>query len=324
MLYFLIAILIVLFWVAKKRYLKDGLSPAVVQKNSLDDGQDLKCIEKHVLQDRKVEGLKAGNEKFIHWADKKQKTSHAILYLHGLGASPQEISPVTEQLSSQLGVNAYFARFAGHGLTNGSAMSGCSAEDWLQDAWDAWQVAAVLGEKIIVVATSTGATIAEWLIAQDDVKKSVAGIVYMSPNFGIVSPISPILSWPFSSSWLPFILGEKHTAQPDNNLQEQYWTQSYPVGVLREMQRLIDWVVQNNNNSSEELMVIYSRKDRVVSAAKTRRYLRGRKCNINWLQLSGLENSNHHVLAGDAVMPKNNEYVIRAVLEYLSQRIEPT
>jgi len=88
----------------------------------------------------------------------------SLVYLHGFSASRQEASPLVESLGAQLGADAFFTRIAGHGRSD-AAMGEPTLSDWVASGLEAVAVGARLGERTILVGTSTGATLALWLSA---------------------------------------------------------------------------------------------------------------------------------------------------------------
>tara|TARA_B100000780_G_C20939223_1_gene374573 strand:+ start:103 stop:537 length:435 start_codon:yes stop_codon:yes gene_type:complete len=49
--------------------------------------------------------LEPGAESAVTWAEEAKPTELCVVYLHGWGASPPELSPVPEQLAAALGAN---------------------------------------------------------------------------------------------------------------------------------------------------------------------------------------------------------------------------
>ncbi|MEM9270351.1 MAG: alpha/beta hydrolase, partial [Pseudomonadota bacterium] len=124
-----------------------------------------------------VANMRPGTEKRILWAEKGAKTPYSVVYLHGFSASALEISPVPERVAEALGANLFFTRFTGHGR-DGPAMAEGSLPEWRRDAAEALEIGARLGERVLVIATSTGAPLLTLEMGEAD----VAGVVLVSPN----------------------------------------------------------------------------------------------------------------------------------------------
>jgi pimeloyl-ACP methyl ester carboxylesterase len=107
-----------------------------------------------------------GAEKSIVWAGaKRAKTPFAIVYLHGFSATRQETFPLCDLVAARLGANLHYTRLTGHGR-GGRALAEATVSDWLNDAAEAFAIGERLGDKVIVIGTSTGGTLATWLALQ--------------------------------------------------------------------------------------------------------------------------------------------------------------
>lgn len=120
----------------------------------------------------------------IEWADAPDaQTEIAIVYLHGFSASPREIAPVPQHVAKALGANLFLARLTGHGQ-DGAALATASAEDWWRDTAEALAVGQRLGRRVVVIGTSTGATLAAEAARDPVLGQGIAGVVMISGNFG--------------------------------------------------------------------------------------------------------------------------------------------
>lgn len=125
--------------------------------------------------------LKAGNQPRTVWLHEASvSTKYVLLYLHGFTASPGEVGDIPEQMARSLGANLYVHRWPGHGMCDQNAMRGLTVETLRRSAQDALNIARGLGDSVVVVGTSLGATLGLWLAstrAQD-----VAAVVAWSPG----------------------------------------------------------------------------------------------------------------------------------------------
>ena len=131
--------------------------------------------------------LRPGVEKTIIWADSsKAKTPIALVYLHGFSATRQETRPLCDTLAARLGANLFYTRLRGHGRSD-DAMAEASANDWLNDSYEALAIGRRLGERVVLVGTSTGATPAAWLATPPAVRGQAdppAWSMYLKPPSG--------------------------------------------------------------------------------------------------------------------------------------------
>jgi pimeloyl-ACP methyl ester carboxylesterase len=111
--------------------------------------------------------IKPGNEAKILWANDSlhQKTEYAIVYLHGFSASHEEGNPVHRNISKFFGSNLYLARLSQHGIDTSEQLLNLTAENYWETAKQALSIGKQLGDKVILMGTSTGATQAIQLAA---------------------------------------------------------------------------------------------------------------------------------------------------------------
>ncbi|MGB7319731.1 MAG: alpha/beta fold hydrolase, partial [Planktotalea sp.] len=180
-----------------------------------------------------------GTQKRVIWAGAPEtKTPVSVLYVHGYSATSEEIRPVPDRLAAALGANLVFTRLSGHGRT-GEAMAEPTAADWMRDTLEALAIARAVGERVIVVSTSTGGTLVAAAALREDAMENVAGAIFVSPNFAINSPAAVILTWPGVRWWGPLVAGAQRSFETLNEGHEKYWTNSYPTVALMPMAALV-------------------------------------------------------------------------------------
>lgn len=265
--------------------------------------------------------LRAGTEKTIRWAGEPgQRTRLALVYLHGWSATRREISPVVEDAAAELGANAFFTRLRGHGL-DGAAMADAVARDWLEDTREAMAVGRLLGQKVLVVGTSTGGTLATWLALTDEAPDAV---VLVAPNFGPRAAGSRFLTWPWLSVALPAVLGS-HGFVPRNEEMARLWTTTYPVRAVVPMMALVQHV---RGLHLEAIRIptafVYAANDDVVDARQTdavyERLAPAIKERTMIVPIAGEE---PHVLAGDICSPSQTAGARRLLVDFARRRIDP-
>ena len=128
--------------------------------------------------------LRPGEERGIVWIDPdiRSRTPLSLVYLHGFSADRHEVEPLVSELAAELGANAYFARLRGHGR-DGAAMTEATVEDWFADTSEAVAIGARIGERAVLIGTSTGGTLAAWAGGRQEVGTRLAAVVMISPNF---------------------------------------------------------------------------------------------------------------------------------------------
>lgn len=261
-----------------------------------------------------------GAEAVIRFANPEQprQTPIAYLYLHGLSACRQETAPVTETLATQDQSNAVYARIAGHGMGD-QAMGEVDAGTWLASVWDFWCMASAAGKEVVIVATSTGATSATWLVEQPGVQAHVRAMLFLSPNFKVRNPLAFLLTWYGVEHWLPQVVSPERRWHSQDPRQSQYWSTNYGNQALIQMQLLINAVKHSPVEAIRvPLMVQISRDDPVVEPTAARQvYERwgGFPKEFRWVVVPPGESP--HIIVGDIMAPHRNDEIIGAFRRFL-------
>lgn len=197
-------------------------------------------IEQFVSQHEAAYKIKQDNEARIVWQDSThQKTPYSIVYLHGFSASQKEGDPVHRYLAQKYGCNLYLSRLNEHGLQGEESLLNMTADGLWEDAKTALAIGKRLGDKVILVSTSTGGTLALLLAAR--FPKDVYALVNMSPNIAINQPMVELAD----NHWgLILIQAVKRSKYNENNpvdpLQAQYWQTKYRLEAVTELESLVE------------------------------------------------------------------------------------
>ena len=269
-----------------------------------------------------VENVLPHTQKTIHWYDdqKKHQTDLSIVYLHGYSACRQEVSPLCEHLSQAIKANIFFTRLSGHGVDN-EALARVAVDDWLQDTVEAVKIGQRLGKKVIIIGTSTGATLATWYLATYPQDDAVAAAIMISPNFGPKPIFSEILLWPLAKYYAPWIVGKEWSVEPLNADHEKYWYCRYPTIALIPMMKLVQKVRRMDvSKVSVPIQMILSQQDAVVYASKTKKLfdrLPGDQKEIHWV--TETFDKNQHVLVGDVFSPQTVSPFLKEIQAFLKK-----
>ncbi len=259
-----------------------------------------------------------GTEKRIRWhAGSGEKTAYAIVYLHGFSASRQEIYPTMDIVAEALGANLFETRLSGHGRSEG-ALEGVVAEQWLDDAAEALAVGARLGDKTILVGTSTGATLAV-AMAGHELMSGVSDVVLISPNFALADDRAALLTKPAGPQLADLLIGDTRTFDAHNEAHGLYWSTTYPTRAVVEAMRLVDYV--DNSLPLElpsRLLVVYSPDDKVISAPAIVGALEKIATPaLEVVRVTETDDLMRHVIAGDILSPSTTESVAAAVVDFI-------
>ena len=267
--------------------------------------QYLKEIEGQFLD------IKEGVKKKVIWAGEiNKKTPISIVYIHGFTASSEEVRPLPDKIADDLNANLFFTRLTGHGR-NPTAMETCSIPNWMKDLHEAIEIGSRIGEKVILMSSSTGGTISVTSALDKEISQKILGYIFMSPNFGINNKFANMISWPLSEYWLKLILGKNIKHNPRNDLNKKFWTMSYPTNALIPMGKLIKEVNKYDYSTVDKPALFYfSMEDKVVDPNKIKKFISnwGGKITTKIVRLSSKDDKFSHVLAGDIISPYQTEH----------------
>lgn len=266
-----------------------------------------------------VLNIRPDNHKRVIWAGEPEtKTPLSIVYLHGFSASSGEIRPVPDLVATALGANLVFTRFKGHGR-DGDAMAESTVPAWMNDAVEALAVARRVGERVIVMSTSTGGTLAALALHKPELQKDVVGVVFVSPNFGINNGVAPMLTLPAARYWLPLLAGKTRSFEAKNEAHAQNWTTEYPSVAVFPMAASVKASVGLDYSEVRiPALFHYSENDGVVRADLTQRIAAqwGGPILTVRPQLGEGDDPREHVISGDIMSPGQTARSVAAILDW--------
>jgi len=279
----------------------------------------LQLVDWLAQEEARFEDLVPGTEKHIQWAHPEApgKTELAVVYLHGFSATRQEVTPLCEELGRRLHANVYFPRLAGHGRSD-DAMAEATLEAWKADAREAWSIGRTLGERVLLVSTSTGGTLATWL-ATTVPQSEISALVLMSPNFFPRDGTARLLTWPGRRLLLKVATGDTREWEPHNDGQATYWTWRYPSTALLPMMELVRLVERTDVSTiTAPALLITSPNDEVINpeTAQARFADFGSTRRATWL-VDAVGDPSNHVLAGDILSPDDTAPTLERILAFV-------
>ncbi|MCR9134827.1 MAG: lysophospholipase [Alphaproteobacteria bacterium] len=263
--------------------------------------------------------IREGLQKQIVWAYplSKAKTPLSIVYVHGFSASLGEVRPLPDMVAERLGANLFFTRLTGHGRT-GDAMGEATVEAWINDMAEAIEIGRRLGERVIIMGTSTGGSLDTWAAAQPRLINGVAGIVNISPNYGVNDPAAAILTWPWARQIAELVVGERRSFEPVNDLHKRFWTHEYPTAAVLPMAELVKLTnAAEIHNIQVPALFIFSEKDTVVRPDKTREIAETWGARTQIVVIDNSEDPDNHVIAGDAKSPSTTGEIADIVTDWI-------
>jgi alpha-beta hydrolase superfamily lysophospholipase len=255
--------------------------------------------------------------KTIQWNDPARRTTPlSLVYIHGFSASRKDVTPVVETLAGTLHANVFFTRLAAHGGATGAEFAMVTAQDWLDDAREALAVGRRLGDRVVLIGTSTGALLAT-MAALEDNSPRIAALVLLSPNFGLRDWRAKFISGPLGRLLARIIIGREHSFRPDSPGHAEFWTSRLPAEGIVALMDLMNYARSIHlDHLHIPTLIIYTHKDTVVDTqAIQNRFdeIRGPAKLI-----VDLPEASRHELTGNALAPETVQPVVRRIMAFLA------
>ncbi len=270
------------------------------------------------------QGIRPGTAKGIIWASPaKQRTPWAVVYVHGFSASRLETAPVADQIAASLGANLFYTRLTGHGLP-AAAMGEAKVQDWLADMIEATHIGHQLGERVLVIGCSTGATLATWLALRPE-GQNVAAYAFISPNFGPKDRRADIVNWPWGRQITYWVQGAQR-ASPINDPREAIaWTNPYPTTAIFPMMAMVKAVRESDlGRFDKPVLMLYSDADETVDPQQTRAaFARIGSAQKTIEAVTYSHARGQHVLAGDIMATEATAPMAQSIIQWVRKLAAP-
>jgi esterase/lipase len=197
------------------------------------------ALEQYIADEESKHKIKPGNEAEIVWHDSTHKrTAYAIVYLHGFSASKMEGDPVHRKFAKTFGCNLYLPRLADHGVDTTETLLLYSADRSWESAKQALAVGKALGDKVILLGTSTGGTLALKLAAE--FPQDVYALINLSPNIAINNDAAFLLNDPWGLYIARMVVGDRYRTTSADTEAAKYWNKKYRLEALTGLQQLVE------------------------------------------------------------------------------------
>jgi pimeloyl-ACP methyl ester carboxylesterase len=201
--------------------------------------QDAEELEDFVAAREAKHKLKPDNQARIVWLDStRKKTPYSIVYLHGFSASQAEGDPVHLQFAITFDCNLYLSRLTDHGIDTVDQLLYYTVDREWESAKEALAIGKAIGEKVILMGTSTGSTLALALAAQypDD----VFALINLSPNITINDKNAWLLNNPWGLQIARLVIGGNSRSFPKDSLKDLYWNNPYRMEATTQLQEMLE------------------------------------------------------------------------------------
>ncbi len=267
--------------------------------------------------------IRHDNEARIVWAQPYTKSRYSMVYLHGNGASQEEGDPIHEALAHRYGCNLFLSRLSGHGLQSDHPMLVINAQDWMQSAMEAVMVGHQIGEKVIVISTSTGSTLALYLAAH--YPDLIDGLIMMSPNIDLFDPRSFLLSKPWGLHIARKIVRSDFYGWKAPGAAQNYWYTRYRIEGLCTLKCMIESTMDEATfqRVNDPLIMLYyyrddEHQDNIVSVQHMLEMYDQLGTAANQKRKVALTDAGTHIIGSDIFNP-NLQSVWQPVTQFCEQ-----
>jgi pimeloyl-ACP methyl ester carboxylesterase len=285
-------------------------------------------LDKFIAASEAMHKLRPNNEARIVWANDsvKQKTEYSIVYIHGFSASQEEGNPVHRNIAQQFGCNLYLSRLAEHGIDTTEQLVNLTADNYWESAKEALAIGKQLGNKVILMGTSTGATQALQLAAA--YPNDVAALVLYSPNIAI----NDNNAWMLNNHWGLQIArlvkgGNYNDPTDDRPIYKQYWNKPYRLEAIVALEEMLETSMTKKTFSkvTQPVLLLYYYKDEqhqddVVKVSAIKEMFTELATDTVNKRAIALPNTGNHVMASP-IKSKDVESVERETKRFLEEVI---
>ncbi len=221
-------------------------------------------LERFVNQkESEIKNIKQDNQARILWYNDslKDRTEFVVVYLHGFTASQGEGIPVHVNFAKKYGCNLYLSRLYGHGVYQEDALVDMTPEKLVESAKEALAIGKQLGDKVILMSTSTGGTLSLYLAA---FHPEIYGLIVYSPNIKINNPSASILTYHWGLQIGRFVKGGKYNRSEIESKEDSiYWINSYRLEAAVYLQQLLEITMKRKTfkNIEQPLFLAYYYKN---------------------------------------------------------------
>ncbi|RAJ82139.1 esterase/lipase [Chitinophaga dinghuensis] len=197
-------------------------------------------LDAYIRAGEATQPVRPDNEARIVWVDTPHKrTPYAVVYLHGFSASQEEGNPVHRDFAEKFGCNLYLSRLNAHGLQSPNPLLNMTADGLWEDAKKSLMIGRSLGDKVILMSTSTGGTLALKLAAE--YPNDVYALINMSPNIAINDKYAFLANDHWGLQLARLITGGDFREGKDTSqVMHQYWDNRYRLEAVVQLEELLE------------------------------------------------------------------------------------
>lgn len=276
-------------------------------------------VDDYIAQsESRISGLQSDLAKHVTWVNvtSRKPTKYSFVYLHGFTGSRRDIYPVVEKLAADFGANTFYTRLTAHGLNAGDEFANVDAGDWWDDAREAFAIGKLIGEQVVLVGTSTGGLLATMLTMDKEAQKSIAGLVLLSPNFGLRDKRARFISGPVGKYIARRLIGVERVTVPENQGHAHAWTHRYRSEGIVALMDLTNYIRGKKlDDIALPTLLLYTDKDQLLDLESMRQHFESIIDKRS--KMVEVPSANRHELTGEILAPATVEPVVKTIEAYL-------
>jgi pimeloyl-ACP methyl ester carboxylesterase len=214
------------------------------------------------------------------------------------------------------------ARLAEHGLDTIDAMKKLTADKYWESAKEALAIGKQLGNKVILMGTSTGGTNALQLAAA--YPNDVEALILLSPNIAINDPNAWLLNNPWGLQIATMVVGTRYIDSKDQrDIYKKYWYSHYRLEAAVALEEMLETSMTKEtfNKITEPTLLLYYYKDEVhqdstVKVQPMKDMLAQLATTANLKREIPMPNTGDHVI-GSPLKSKDVEGVEREIEKFM-------
>lgn len=275
-------------------------------------------------KENNVKDIKPGNRAAIVWYNDSLKniTEYSVVYLHGFSASHEEGSPIHRDFSKRYGCNLFLSRLDDHGRSSPDSFKDLTPDSYIQTAEEAIEIGRKIGNKVIVMACSTGATLAAVLAAKG---VEMEGLIFYSPNIDLENKTSNVVVYPWGKQIASLIMGGTHNKINYKPEAAKFWNEEYHTNGIFVVKSLIKKYMNKENFEAitQPLFLGYYYKnenecDKVVSIPRMKDFFEQISTTAEQKRLVAFDKAGHHVISSH-IMSQDIEGVYQETCKFAEE-----
>lgn len=267
---------------------------------------DLYKLDNYLDKQESQYDLKEGTKAQIIWNSPEPKqTEYAIIYLHGFRATHPEGDPTHRKVADHFGYNLFLSRLEEHGINSDFPLLHLTEKKLLDSARFAFEIGKKIGKKIIMMGTSTGASLALWLASQSIYKDKISALILYSPLIRFYGINQYLLLNSFTRNSLELVLGEKYLIKEKNSscAEDRIWHNTYTLKAALTLGAFVEHHMQDETFSNVECPVFTGyyyknrhNQDNVVSVSAIKEMVSELTLQSELITTTNFPEANTHVI----------------------------